>query len=404
MKNIIMKLTITIIIALCTTNIFAQAIYCNNATVFYYNLWNYPGNTPERYKEFKKIFNYYKPDIILVSELQNENGAKKILDNAINTNSSTKYKIAPFIDGPDTDEEIFYNSEMFSLYKTDTIKTALRNINHYTLFYNFTSNSIPFDTTFFHVFCAHLKAGTTEEEARSNEILKFIEYIKKKKINKNIILGGDFNLYSSDEKAYKNITTNDYMPLIDPVGVGEWHENSAFSYYHTQNTRTYFDGVNQGGLDDRFDIIFMSQDIYSNLNNNIQYIQNSYTAIANDGLRLNMSILESSIIPDSIAIALYNMSDHLPVSISLCLKNSTTSINSYKKQRDYNIIQNDNEKTFLINNSNPHIDICLYDLTGKFISFVKPNEKFNYSSIKQGIYFVKIIDKTNTYSQKIIIN
>ena len=85
--------------------------------VMYYNILNYPGTTAERSAYFREIIAYTKPDIIVVSELSSEAGADILLVNALNVNGIAHYQRALFIDGPDTDNMLFYNSnnKIFSL-------------------------------------------------------------------------------------------------------------------------------------------------------------------------------------------------------------------------------------------------------------------------------------------------
>jgi len=143
----------------------------------YYNLLNYPGNTPERVEYFRTINQYIQADIILVNELINDEGATMLLNDGLNVYGIGRYKKAEFTNGYDTDNMLFYDSTLVTLYSQDTIPTALRLINEYVLYYN----DVSIDTTFFYMYSAHLKAssGTANEQLRLAEVLEFKEWIDK---------------------------------------------------------------------------------------------------------------------------------------------------------------------------------------------------------------------------------
>ena len=71
--------------------------------------------------------------------------------------------------------------------------------------------------------------------------------------------------------------------------------------------------VSTGGLDDRFDLILVSQSVKDS--GGITYIPGSYTTFGNDGNHLNRALneLPNAVVEDDIATALYYSSDHLPV-------------------------------------------------------------------------------------------
>ena len=108
-------------------------------------------------------------------------------------------------------------------------------------------------------------------------------------------------------------------PLAHLGGVGEWNNNSQFAPFHTQSTRRYSDECfSSGGLDDRFDFILMSDEIFMGFNK-IKYIDRSYKAVGNDGNHFDQSINqnENSAVPTVVADALYDASDHLPVTMKV---------------------------------------------------------------------------------------
>jgi hypothetical protein len=102
--------------------------------------------------------------------------------------------------------------------------------------------------------------------------------------------------------------------FIDPLSLSGTFNQSSFAQYHTQSPRTRsFGGGATGGMDDRFDMILISQSI-SDVNN-ITYINGSTVAYGNDGNHYNDSINKppNTAVGQQIADALHYASDHLPV-------------------------------------------------------------------------------------------
>ncbi len=297
----------------------------------YYNVLNYPGSTPGRVSYFRTTNQYIGADIILITELISDAGAETLLQDGLNVYGETKYSKAVFTDGYDTDNMLFFNSEKLALYSQDTINTALRQINEYVLYYKSWDLATTGDTIFFYFYSAHLKAssGSTNENKRYAEVLEFKDHINQKPDAKNIFFGGDLNLYKDYEPAYGAIINYGNYPLNDPLPAGYWHNNGAFSSIHTQSTRTaQFGGGASGGMDDRFDFIFFSDDVV-NGTNKVSYVPNSCIAFGNDGNHFNMALIDAqqnTSIPDSVTDALYYMSDHLPVLCDIAVESSTVPL------------------------------------------------------------------------------
>ena len=103
----------SILALVCWLQVFSQG---DTATIMYYNVLNYPGSTSSRVQYFRTVNQYAQPDIILITELISEVGAQILLQDGLNVFGETKYQMASFVDGYDSDNILFYNSEMFSLY------------------------------------------------------------------------------------------------------------------------------------------------------------------------------------------------------------------------------------------------------------------------------------------------
>lgn len=289
-------------------------------TVMTYNILNYPGVSPTRYNDLEVIIQYTKPDIFICSEMNDVTGPDLLLNNSFNAPPVTYYARANFIDGNDTDNMLYYNTDKVTLVSQNQITTALRDISHYHLY---TCASL--DTVWYDVFSLHLKAssGMANANDRLAECVILSNYIGTLPTNTNIIVGGDFNFYGvtiAGEPAWNQLTVNCPQPLKDPINLpGEWQANSFFKNIHTQSTRTSSDpgccGGSTGGLDDRFDFLLINQNLRDGLEG-AEYMVGTYKTIGQDGNHFNKSLLESptnASVPAAVNTALFNMSDHLPV-------------------------------------------------------------------------------------------
>jgi hypothetical protein len=312
-----MKKIISILcFSLLSANIFSQ----DTLTVMSYNLLNYPGTTPTRYNDLKVIIQYCKPDIFICSELQDATGADLILNNSFNAAPVNYYARANFMDGNDTDNMLFYNTNKVTLASQNQITTALRDISHYH-FYTCEGT----DTVWYDIFSMHLKAssGITNANDRQAECAQLTNYIATLPTNTNIIVGGDFNFYSilpSIEPAWNQLTVTCSQPLKDPLNMaGEWHSNTFYKNIHTQATRSAANpgccGGSTGGMDDRFDFLLINQNLRDGLEG-AKYMPGTYKAVGQDGNHFNQALVEgasNSSVPAAVNTALFNMSDHLPV-------------------------------------------------------------------------------------------
>ena len=126
----------------------------------YHNVLNFPGLSPDRADTLRKILQYSKPDVYIVNELESEVGADLILDNGLNVFGATNYSRATFIDGYDTDNGLFYNSDKLGLVDQLQLGTVLRDISVYQLYYKAPNLTAQSDTIYFWFFSCHLKAGS----------------------------------------------------------------------------------------------------------------------------------------------------------------------------------------------------------------------------------------------------
>ncbi len=301
----------------------------DTVTLMNYNILNYPGSTPERHEYMRKVVHYSEPDLVLANEVISRSGVEILLDSSFNRFGVTKYDTARFIDGQDTDNMLFYNSDLFGLASQDTIQTQLRKIDHYKVFYRDTGlGSTHTDTSFLHLFALHLKASSSssDEQQRAQEASKMMDYIDQLPDTAEVIAAGDYNIYEpTSEPAWTELMDPSHTnALQDPLNTSsDWHNDPQYASIHTQSTRTSgctgtaFGAT--GGMDDRFDLNLVDDDVL-NGTGRYELITSSYHALAQDGQHFDECITANpqvTIVPDSIVQSVHNMSDHLPVLMDL---------------------------------------------------------------------------------------
>ncbi len=288
--------------------------------VMTYNLLNYPGNnSATRNPEFRKILHYVNPDILVVQEMISAAGVSGFLSNVLNSGQPGTYASAPFMDGPDTDNALFYKPSLFSFIDTTVLHTQLRDIAGYQL----RPAGVSADSVDLRFYSCHLKASQGFEQDRFAEADTLRNHLNSLPDGLFMITMGDMNLYTSTEPAYQELIgsqSDNSGRLYDPINApGDWNNNGAFAGVHTQSTRTdnLGDGGATGGLDDRFDFMLLSYAFQSG--SRWHYVNGTYTEVGNDGNHFNLSVNSgaNTAVPDSIANALHTVSDHLPVYLDL---------------------------------------------------------------------------------------
>jgi endonuclease/exonuclease/phosphatase family metal-dependent hydrolase len=365
--------------------------------VMSYNLLKFPFENSGRISLIESIMAEARPDILMVCELTSSSGANGILNNALNQNGVTSYAMANYIPGPDTENMLYYNSNKLSLLSQTEIPTDLRDINEYVLYYNSLDIATTADTTFFHVYVCHLKAGQGDSTLRNEMALDLKEYLATKSNLENVIFGGDFNIYTSQEPVWNTVLFGSGVILKDPINMpGNWNNNSSFSSIHTQSTRTTsIDGGATGGMDDRFDLIFISPDL-ENWGAQAKYIDGSYWAYGQDGLHFNSNLIDAptnTALPTSIIQDLYYMSDHLPVYMEIEVQKSFNSISSVDLEietiysQQYQKIELSSIERFIGKY------VSIYDLQGKILKRVQLSGNpciIDVHELAEGIYFLGI--------------
>ena len=367
----------------------------------------------------KTIFQYVQPTVFCVCEMGSQTQyADRLLDNVINTDGIDYYRRGPLTNqsGGSIANMIYYDSRKLTLYQSTNITTSYRDINGYTFYYN-ADNLNTGDTIFMTFWLAHLKAGTgyTNESARLTQAQKLMNRIASSGMPGNYTFSGDFNIYSSEEPAYQELTeySNSLYRFYDPVNSpGYWHNNAQFASLHTQSTHSQeADCFSSGGLDDRFDIILVSPYIYYG-SDRIHLVEGSYHALGQDGERFNGTVLTpvNNSVPNQVANALYQQSDHLPVIMDMAID---AHVGVQEREHDFFVkVVNPVRETLQIelqsNESGPYT-IELFTMDGRLLHRYQEDLEEGLNQINypfpygQGAYLVRFQHKNGQKTVKKLI-
>lgn len=299
-----------LLVAICL-HLFGQSV-----RVATYNILNFPeAMGMQRLDDLREVVEYMDPDILVVQEMQTAAGVSLFLDSIANYYQD-KYVAAPFHDGPDTDNALFYCRDKVELTGSTYLTTVNRDIMQYNLLI-----TAPHEELI--VYSLHLKAsqGPENEAIRLREATVLRQHLDSLAQGTAFIIAGDFNIYTSAEPAYIMLTeSSSNGQCFDPLDApGGWHENNDFAYLHTQSSRVdqLPDGGAGGGLDDRFDMLLCSSSLLDSAG--LFLPVHTYTVFGNDGDHFNDPVNHgyNQSVPTYVADALYYASDHLPVSINI---------------------------------------------------------------------------------------
>ncbi|MGN0033449.1 MAG: T9SS type A sorting domain-containing protein [Candidatus Limimorpha sp.] len=407
------------LLLLLLTSLLLKAENADTLKVMQYNLLNYGNytsycpqdvnNVADKNEYIRTILTAYYPDILTVCEVgKGSNLPSDFVNNNLNINGINFWKTKA---GSNTNNSsltncIFYNSTKLQLMSHNVAQTYIRDVD----VYDFKILGDEREDIYLTCVVGHLKAGSGSEnesgrKLMANNIMKYLEANYK---GRNVLIMGDFNLYGASEPAYVSFTNKSNFPnsyFIDPVypyGVGEWNSNINYEEYHTQSTHRDNDGCHSsGGLDDRFDFILMSENIYGG-NDNVLYINGSYKALGQDGHHFNKSINspDNTAVSKEVADALYKNSDHLPVTMELVVNKNFGFEESAFDELSYDIFPNpttDNIYIRFYQGKIGNANIMVFNAIGQIVVsndvFVEDgvNEyQLSLNDVPQGIYFLRI--------------
>ncbi len=402
-------------------------------TIMQYNLLNY-GNTTsycsesnnsthDKDENIRKVIEFAAPDIIAVNEFSKlQQMQTNFINNNLNIKGVNYWKSDNIINHAQSSiiNHIFYNSNKLTLCKHNYIPANYRDVDVYVFYFNTTTLTMG-DTTKLVYVSAHLKAGQSETDAaeRNSTAQKIMNYLADNHIDDNVVLSGDLNMYGSSEPAYYNLTKSASYGnalLIDPISnadIGSW-DNSSMANYHTQSTHSHKDCAAGGGLDDRFDLFLISDEVRFG-NKGIRYVSGSYKVIGNDGCHFDMAVNDgyNYDVNDDIADALYIISDHLPVTIKITLNNPLGTDENMTNAKNLFAAPNPakNHTTLHFNSLPQIVSFDIMNTTGLTVLSIKTycrsgNNAFKIdtSSLPNGFYIVRMTNaKGQTAYCKIVV-
>ena len=418
-----MKRKIYLIIIIACTALFAQAqdiitvmqynlLYYGNYNSGYADCFETNNNTQLKDECIRTLVDYVKPDIFTVCEF----GATQQLQNDflrhnLNINGACYWQSDNIINyaGSNIINHIFFDSRKMGLKRHVALRTNPRDTDIYELYLK-TPGLAAGDTIKLVCIVAHPKAGMGYESDRRALMQKAMDYVNQYYPSDNVLIMGDFNMYGASESGYRLLTqtySNPSICFMDPLalvgGVGEWNNNALFAPFHTQSTRSYSDECfSSGGLDDRFDFILMADEIAFSYNH-MRYVQGSYHAVGNDGQHFNNSVNQgyNSAVPAEVAEALFNGSDHLPVTMKIAV-DVHLGVEDHKAQSLYATVApnpaSDRAAVSFFNPSKGQVEFELYSLQGQLMqheaaAFGEGSQQYELSfhDLTKGFYLLRVV-------------
>lgn len=439
MKNIsllpilsILPIPKILLVALLFVSFSSSLAQTETLKVMQYNILNYGNNTGDCNNDnnnvndkngyIRTILTEYYPDILTICEMGRSSALPNdFLRNNLNINGKNYWMTEPGSNSHNTSLTncIFYNSLKLMLVGHHTAQTNTRDVDVYDFRLKNESGNI-----YLTCVIAHLKAGTGTSNVSDRKKMaeNTMQYLNNNYQDCNILIMGDFNVYTNTEPAYVAFTNQTAYPnayFIDPVypsGVGNWNNNRAYAPYHTQSTHANNDSDchASGGMDDRFDFILMSPNIYSG-REGLHYIGGTYKALGQDGKRFNGSINSptNNTIPQDVANALFNNSDHLPITMELSIIDNYGTNDLNFNELSYDIFPNPaNDKVYIrfYQDNIGKANLLLFNTLGQMVyseEIMVDNcltEHFiPVENLPKGLYFLKITNADGlTKTTKII--
>jgi len=305
-----------------------------------WNISNYSGGRVSQlqtaiYGEFNG--RSMNPDVLVTQEVLSQFATNSLVS-ALNSapGSPGDWAAAPFINGPDTDNAMFYRTSKVeflgqTVLPADGVTGSPRDVNRYDV------RLVGYGDvdTLLSMYSVHMKAGSgsSDQSRRLIEAQKIRADAETLDPSVHIMVLGDFNIQSSNQAAYQFMTgsrPNNDGRVLDPIGTpGSWNNNPNFRFVHTQ------DPSGAGGMDDRHDQILIDPALgdgfgleyrgafglpYSTTTWNDP--NHSYRSWGNDGTSFNtsMTITGNTMVGPAIASALVQLASgggHLPVFLDL---------------------------------------------------------------------------------------
>jgi len=294
-----------------------------------YNILNYPGTSgAARDPLFRTILTPLGADLVVTCEMTSDAGCTEFLA-SLNTMEPGQWARSTFMNGNDTDSELFYKPGKVELVGQWAFYPNAAALLRYVHVYRLRPLGYGAAAPEFRVYSLHLKASMGFEAQRLAETTGLRDTLNALPPGVHALVMGDFNFYNGNEPGFLKLLEsqpdNDGR-LYDPLGLQGimWQDNVSIIGAWTQSPCKTGDvgcaaGASTGGMDDRFDLILPTYNL--NDGSGVELLASTYVAVGNDGLHHNNSIVDPPTIPEGAAYAsaLHSVSDHLPVRVDLSL-------------------------------------------------------------------------------------
>lgn len=284
----------------------------------------------------------FSPDILFAQEIQSPAAAGSLV-NVMNSaaGSGGDWTVAfgsltgtnsPNSPNDSSDTAMFYRTSKVNSVSTQQVLPAGgTSANPRDVWrFDFSLNNNAATSEVISVYNVHMKAGdnSSDQSRRQVEALAIRNNANGLAANHQIMVLGDFNIQSSAQTAFQTLTnsgSNSRGRFFDPIATsGNWNDNSAFRFVHTQDPKS--------ALDDRLDMILMGGGLGDNTGT--EYVgdfgvayststwndpNHSYRVWGNDGTSFDSSltVTNNQMVGASIAQSLIDVSEqfdnHLPV-------------------------------------------------------------------------------------------
>ena len=387
------------------------AMRADTLRVMTYNALNFRGEQDaNRIQDFRMIINHTNPDVVAMQEIITEDAVDYLLSFAF-LPCETDWAAAPFTNhnGSDTDNALFFRTSKAQLVSQWNFDTDPRDVDVYVL-----QPVSPDTAQRIRIYSCHLKAGNSSSDAnrRAGAAEDIREYLDLLPPGELFFLVGDFNLYTAAEEAYGIMLSPSPEPngqLFDPIDeFGDWHASPTFAEIHTQSPR----GGSGGGMDDRFDFLLASSGLMDTSGTYV--IPETYYAVGNDGQHLNESINEGTnfAVPDSVADALYDASDHVPVVVDVLLRMQGTPVSDIPVPRRLELLScypNPFNSTLTVQVAGLHAPstLTVFDLLGRRVHEQSISSgtarliRLDFSTATTGTYLIQLQSPSATEIQTV---
>ena len=332
--------------------------------------------------------------------------------------------------GADNITRLFYNQQKLGYVGILCTYSNITDFDTYKLYYKSDSLATTHDTIFVYVTLNHTNSGSSSSDAttRGQQITGEMAQIETYFTSlPNMINMGDFNVHTSTETCYQtlvapsNLNYRYYDPPFYPDAKysypADWDANpSDYSSDLTVSTRTGSSpntcSNDNGGGKSWYDHIFLSASIINN-SDHLSYIPNSFKVIGNDGNRIgnpeNGSPANTSA-PANVINAIYQISEHYPITLSLLVNPSASSIANVQSTNEKVTVVNPVDAQLMMQFTNDlvgkTINIVCVDVLGRRVmnnSFIATSGMMQFPcALIPGIYYLQVSADGNLIANKIV--